>query len=309
MRADWIAATSSTGGTGDLALTALAGSPGWTAPFSGVRIVDYTILEFTDSTQKTIKQIEHGFAKIDTSGPTLKRSTGTVKRSWDGTNYLPNPGSSSTAAAIGFGTVSANILITCAPSSGSLLPILPAVSTLGDNVGVTGLSSGGTGSFTLVNQQTIYVAQLLMTEGQVTQAAVRVNTAYTGGTSSLNVALYELDTTTGALPGRKLADFGNLGALTGVTTIVSAALATPFPLGPGWYVWGILPQFSGGSGTPALFGASPLNPSPFGVSLAAGTQKIAGGAVVAAQTSLTDPATTTAIASAGNIVSPLVFYK
>src|SRR5271165_1402756 len=256
MLGNWIRCThNGTGGTGNLTLVDVSGFPGFDNVFAGTRWVRYTIDEYTDSTFATLKQSETGIGAINTSTLVLTRTS--IKSTWNGTTYLPNPGSATAPTAISFGNTAASIQIMCSPVAGSLLPSIPAVAAaatnLADGVGLPGLGvSVSSSNFSLTSGIVYYFPVLIMHEGPFSQASVRVVGVTTGGTPTLSVAIYEVDLTNAGLPGKKLADFGSLGVTTTAATITSAALSTPVYLAPGWYYVAVLYIANSASGTPTV---------------------------------------------------------
>lgn len=311
-RADLIRMTSSTGGTGALTLSAQTGWPTFANAFgsSGAVLVDYSIIEFTDSTKTTPARAETGVGSVALSTGVLTRSK--ILTTWDGTNYRPQAGTATAPAAQNFGTTAANIDVMCSQTSHGgplLMPFVSgAISGVSDGIGVppmTAMPASGTVSITAGT--TYYWPALIMTPGPFSQAAVRVSTASSGGTPTLSLAIYDQDPSTG-LPGRKLIDFGSLGATNNVATIQNTAISTPVDLAPGWYWMGLLHIANSTTGNPALRQTAAV-PGAAGIQFGS-----AGGMnamlTVTGQTALNDPATApTGSNNATSLYVPLVGLK
>lgn len=309
MRPEWIWMThNGTGGTGSLTLVDVAGWPGFEkfAAAGLPRRVEYTILEFTDSTLSVLKQAETGIGNFDPSANLLTRDI--VTSTWSGTVMIPNQGSASAAAALTIGATAANVRVTCAPTP-NLLPAIPLVGSSvsgSDNAGTLPLNftSAGAASLLLTSGQVEIIPILLAHRGPFSQITLNVgggSGTYSGGTQSLTAAIYEIETSDG-LPGRKLVDFGAIGGSTPFAVagnVSNTPLAQPVPLETGWYYLAILAQFSGGSGTPRMKGGSALGASPFGSRITTGAIVACEG-TVSGQTSLTDPATNTGFGLSNN---------
>ena len=156
----------------------------------------------------------------------------------------------------------------------------------------------------LVNQRIMYVAFQLDATVQVKSATVQVVAAYSGGTASLGIALYDVDKTSG-LPGNLLYTFGTAGSLSSATsTVTLTASGNPMVMEPGWYYIGILSKFSGGSGTPSIRACLNRSLGPAGMAFAASIPfsflRIAGA------TSFSDPAATGSIAGEAATQPPFV---
>lgn len=307
MRANGLTGSSATGGTGALTLQDVTGLPGYENFFSGTRLVEYAVLEFTSSAQTTLKQAEWGMGSFVASTKVLTRTT--VEQSWDGTNNYPNWGAGTAPSAISFGTTAANIQVICGPCANSTWLQWPYTSTLGDNIGICqiGASAIATDVLTVANQTAYYVPCIFPArQAQFTKMSVRVGaTGYTGGTSSLIGALYEI--ASNGKPGKKLVDWPtSFGSIAANTTLTSAA-ATAFP-NPGPCYAAILTQFSGGAGVPQIAAISPVGPSPLGMTMS-GTLYINNYATVGSVTTLDDPAVLTSIAVVSSSASPLIVLQ
>jgi hypothetical protein len=283
MRGNGIEHTTTSTGTGALSLSAASGKPAYDDVFgtTGTRLVSYTVLDSADV------PIEGGIGTITLSTLSLARTK--IDWTWDGTTYTNN------GAALSLASGTKKVI--CSLYSDGFLPALPFVATsIGDNLGASPLYVSGTNvAANFTNQRVEYFPVFIMRPGNVTKASVRITAAYTGGSSSLNIALYEV--ASDGRPGVRIADFGNLGNLTSATTLTSAALGSPVFLNTGWAFVGMLGQFSGGSGTPSYASTSvSIAPTPLGASLGtASSTRWLTVARVTGQTALNDPATLTSV--------------
>lgn len=307
MRANGLTASSSTGSTGALTLVGVTGLPGFDNFFSGTRLVEYSILEFTSSAQTTILQAEWGIGSFVNSTKVLTRTT--IEQTWNGTTLLPNWGAGTAPTAINFGTTAANIQIICAPVAASAWAEWPYTSTLGDNIGVcqVGASAVATDIVTIAHQTAYYIPCIFPArQAQFTKMSIRIGaTGYTGGTSSVIGAIYEIGSD--GRPGKRLVTWPtSFGSLAAATTLTSAA-ATAFP-NPGPCYAAILTQFSGGAGVPQIAAISPIGPSPLGMTMS-GTLYINNYATVPSVTTLDDPAVLTSVVVVSSSASPAIMLS
>ena len=290
MRGNWIEATSSTGGTSALTLSDVTGSPNFDDVFgaTGARFVECSIVEFTDSTRTQVSKAESGVYSVALSTMVLTRTK--INSTWSAGGAYDNTNPS----AISFGTTAANIRIYCGALAESFLSFpFAAPTAVGDSLGRYPMFvSGPSSTVSPANQTVTYSLAYFSDRQQILNCSARCIGGYTGGTSSVKVAVYEIDSA--GMPGKRLIDFGNLGALAASTTLTSADLGTPVTLAPGWYYVAVLAEFSGGSGTPNVR-ASFNNVMSLAFSGSAGFVHIL---TVAGQTSLDDPATLTSVAGA-----------
>jgi hypothetical protein len=287
--------TSSTGGTGALTCTAQTGYPIVSKAFTGTRIIEYSIAEFTDSSKSQLSKAETGIGTYNTATEVLTRTE--VKTTWDGTTYLPNPGSSTAPSALSFGTTAANIDIVVTPIVSTVLGggsfVYGQVTSVSDGLGVgPGFFSITSGTISLQASGTVlYTPWYVTTARRYSRAAVRCTSAATAGggaASTLNCALYEVGSN--GAPGKQLINFGNLGRLTTANvTYQSAAVATPVFLVPGWYYVALLWIANSDTGTPAVRGCGPSVGAPSGVLFANAFP--ASFLTVGSQNVLNDPAT------------------
>jgi hypothetical protein len=261
-----------TSGTGALTLTSVSGWPSYDDVFgaTGTRMVEYVVQDSAGL------PLEGGVGELALSTMVLSRSK--VQWTWDGTTY---DATAPSALSLASGTHQ----VICGPTveTGG---IYAASTTPGDNFGITtGMAVfGGPGGYFFVHQRCEFFWAPIRNAGQISTVSLRLPLGYSGGASSLNVGLYDIDEA--GKPFNLIADFGNLGALsTGNKT--SGALGTPISVPPGnMYAMAVLPQFSGGSGSPALrVSPGTLGGSPFGTDLA-GSRKAIACLGVTGQTSL-----------------------
>lgn len=293
MFANGVEHTTTTTGTGALSLVAVSGKPTYANVFgsTGTRVVSYTILDASDV------PIEGGKGTVTLS--TLSLARGEVQFTWDGTDYKVHGAASALSLASGTKKVISSAM------ADDFLPALHVAGTMGDNIGVAPFCAvQNTVNYGTANGRVEYVPILIPMGRRVSRVSVRVGTGYTGGTSSCRVALYDLGSD--GRPAARIADFGDLGAIT-AATLTSSALGTPVYVPAGWYVVAILPQYTGGSGTP-VFTAwnAPFTCGPFGVSFGSGLRVNTVGTVTG-QTALNDPATLTSISYLASAIPVVAF--
>jgi len=253
MRANALKHETVTTGTGALTLTSVSGWPSYVSAFgnTGVRMVDYTVLDSAGV------PMEGGVGELALSTLVLSRLR--VQWTWNGTTYDATAPSALSLAA---GTKQ----VICAPMA-EVGAVYAASTTPGDGLGVATLTAlTTTANHTFVHQRCEFFWCPIRRTGQISTVSLRLAAGYTGGTSSLRVGLYDIDEV--GKPFNLLADFGNLGSLAS-GNMTSAALGTPVTVAPGdMYAMAVLPQFSGGSGTPSLLcGNASMGHSPFGTQL------------------------------------------
>jgi hypothetical protein len=122
---------------------------------------------------------------------------------------------------------------------------------------------------------------------QYSQAAFRQTTATTGGSPTVDIALYEVDISTG-LPGKQLVAFTQKAVGTANTTYQTTALSTPVICG-GW-MWGAFLFLVGGGSGGSFKATAPLAGGMNGTLFSASTAPSAP-LTRASQTVLNDPAT------------------
>lgn len=253
MRANGVKHETTTTGTGALTLTGVSGWPSYDDVFgtTGIRLVDYTILDSAGV------PIEGGVGAVDLATMVLTRTLPCF--TWTGSVY-----DDTSPAALSLASGTKSVICAALSQTGGIFGLL---SSIGDNLGLTAsLPMAGAFNYAFVHQRLEMSWFPLRKATQISQVSMRLNGAYSGGTSSLRVGLYEINTS--GLPQALLADFGSLGSLSaGVLT--SSALATPVTLPPSeMYALGVLAQFAGGTGTPAVLSTNAtMGGSPFGSSL------------------------------------------
>lgn len=304
MLADGIRLTSSTGGTGALTCSA---QTGWASPanaFTGTRYIQYAIAEYSSGAKTQLVNLETGIGSYVTSTNVLTRTL--VLSTWNGTTYLPNPGSAAAPSALSFGTASANIDVTIAPIAGGQLPALPflmaAAAGLSDGAGTSPLNMLPSGSATLGSGVVYYVPILWAMATPLSQFSFYciTGTTLSGGAPTMDCAVYEIGSD--GKPGKRLIAFTRAAGIFAPSTLyISAALATPVALTPGWYYQGVLFQAGGATGVFKQASGLFLGTSPMGSYL--GVPNSIG---VATQTALNDPATAPTAASS---IIPLVMMK
>jgi hypothetical protein len=303
-----------TGGTGTLTLVAVSGWPAFSNVFTGVRFVDYEIDQYTDASKTVLAQQECGEGSIDTSTGILTRTK--IDSTWNGTTYLPNPGSATAPTALNITNTAANVDIICSPSAASMMAITPffygTVANVADGLGCLpmNLAAAANSTAAMPTSGTVQYAPVYIGHrGPFSQASVYVTTGSTGGTPTLGVALFEV--ASDGSPGKKLIDFGNLGSTSNTAPffLTNTALATPVYLSPGWYYQGML-WIAGGAtlGSLAVRGANAAFGGGPGGTLFASTSPFNNSFRVGSQTVFTDPATApTSVNSQINI--PAIAYK
>jgi hypothetical protein len=292
MRADFIRMTSATGGTGALTCSAQTGYPAISEAFTGTRLVDYTIAEYTSSAKTQLSKAEAGVGSYVTSTEVLTRTK--ILSTWDGTTYLPNPGSATAPTALNFGTTSANVDIMVAPTSMSGVLGLPftfeATTSVSDGLGSPPLNFSSSGSTpTITSGHAIYWPILLAHTSPISQFTLRTTGTLTGGAPTFDHAIYEVGSN--GKPGKRLINFTQLTAIgTTNTNYTSAAIATPVMLQPGWYYAGGLYLAAGATGPASFRGGLLLIAGPQAGLFSASAGQF-GPRHVTSQTALNDPAT------------------
>ena len=309
MRADFIRMTSATGGASTLTCTAQTGYPIVSKAFTGTRMVDYTISEYTDSTKVTLSKSETGIGSYDTSTEVLTRTK--VLSTWSGSAYLPKFGTATAPSAISFGTTAGNIDIMITPASGGILPPVPfvygTVASVSDGLGTCALNFGTTASSTPATGVTWYWPVLIGSQGPFSQFTFRTAAALTGGSPTFDHAIYEVSST--GAPGKRLINFTQITAVgTTNTTYTSTAIATPVYLVPGWYWAGALFVAGGATGTFTIRGATLAPGGPQG-SLFASAANFGSAKSISGQTSLADPATAPTAQISNTTTVPALFWK
>lgn len=290
MRADFIRMTSTTGGTGTLTCTAQTGYPIVSNAFTGTRLVDYSIAEYTDSTKVTLSKSETGIGSYNTSTEVLTRTK--VLSTWSGSAYLPKFATATAPSAISFGTTAANIDIMISPMAGGIIPPVPfvydAVASVADGLGAAALNMTAQSTLVLTSGTVYYWPVLIVSQGPFSRCTIRTTAALTGGTPTFDHALYEIGSN--GRPGKQLIKFTQITAVgTTNTTYTSTALATPVYLVPGWYWAAALHVANSATGSFTVRSGSLLLGGPQGSLWSAAA--VFGGKTLPTQTVLNDPAT------------------
>lgn len=309
IRGENIVCGTTTTGTGTLTLAATPSAIGAIDPFaafSGLGLgtsnatpLPYIIIEYTDSTFAKPSQVEKGFGNLligaSIGATTLTRNPLVTQVSGAYTN-----GTFSTpATAITIGTA-ANVLVFIGASAWDQAQALHAYDTSGavsgnSNVGVQPWGGGGAVVISGVSGVPYYSYVKLDTADVIKSCTIRIVNAITTPTSSsLAIALYAVASS--GLPGKKLIDFGNVAGANPLGTAnanLTATASAGVPIMAGGYIVGILPIWSGGTGSPQFRFIQAVTPSPFGLSLSSALFPIATIGTNGGQSSLTDPAFTT----------------
>jgi hypothetical protein len=256
MRANGLKHETVTTGTGALTLTAVSGWPTYANAFgnTGTRMVDYVVQDSAGL------PLEGGVGELALSTLVLTRSL--VQWTWNGATY---DNTAPTALSLASGTKR----VICGPTVETGC-VYASITTPGDNLGVmigNSTTSVIVGEHNMINQRCLFFWAPIRRGGQISKVSLRIVDGYTGGSSSIKVGLYDIDEV--GKPFNLLADFGNLGSLSASTTMTSATLGTPITVPPGdMYAIAVLPEFSGGSGTPTIAVSNgTIGGSPFGAVL------------------------------------------
>ncbi|HQT78550.1 MAG TPA: hypothetical protein PLD10_15970 [Rhodopila sp.] len=238
MRASFVQCTSATGGASDLTLTAAHGALPFFSAFGVKRWVEYSIIEYTDSTRATILRSERGYAQADPTAKTLLRSAAQVVETWDGTTY-----NNTSATPLSFGTTAANIDIVCGPTAGTARPTIPFVASNGAHAWISPANLRATGSTTssFNASATIWFAAIEWTgDFSIQSYTWQFSSAASG--SNMLTGIYEVAKS--GLPGEMVANLTRYTTLnTAITTQqikVAGADFDAFYLPPGWYYLAML---------------------------------------------------------------------
>jgi hypothetical protein len=286
LRNDTIICGTSTTGAGTLTLAACPAPPGGVDLYAWLTatglnfvsgnavLVSYIIIEYSDTTFSQAKSFEKGVGTV-TLGTGLTNSTLARSVVQSVASLLDSTGSPSYTSPSAFSIgAAANTLVFIGPSAAEMMAFSPFYETsLGDALGVPPRNAiGGTSGSNLISGSDHYVCFEWTCPMVVKRCTMKVDTAYSGGSSSLYARIYQLNSS--GRPGKLLVDFGSFGTnpLNATGTISTTAVSTGFLLLPGEYVFDLMPTFSGGSGnvkvhcsltaltTNARFGTSGLNP-------------------------------------------------
>lgn len=298
-----VCGTSSTG-TGTLTLAACPTSVGgvdfdvWargalSAADSATLNVPYALIEYTDSTFATPKQAEYGIGVL-TLGASSGIANCTFSRNYPGESQT---GLSTQPASLSFGTVTGYVNPSGTPPSATLISIGAASNTLlfisedaraGWAAKRVGYQANGSGAFTydalgsgssilqysLTSGTALFSSVFLPFSDWISTVGVYVSTSLSSPTSSsLELAIYDRI-------GAKLSGYVTQDAPNNIIShpaVVSSTnplgsgtevvftLPNPIFLRSGFYGVGVLPIWSGGSGTPSLSAFTTLTGLGWGV--------------------------------------------
>ena len=305
--ADFCKMTTSTGGTGAVTLVAQTGYPALSDVITGTRLVSYVFAEYTNASKVTLSKAETGLGSYVASTGVLTRTA--IRSTWDGSAYLPKFGTSTAPTAINFGTTSANIDVTVTPLSSGVVPPVPfvygAVASVADGIGTGAMNITSSSTLAMTSGTVYYIPYLLVSETQLSQFSVRSTTTLTGGSPTLDCAIYEVGSN--GIPGKRLINFTQITAIGGTsTTYTSSAIATPVYLPPGWYWVGLLHLAAGASGTFTPRAGLQSQAGPGGAYMASNQATCVNRSLVS-QTVLNDPATAPTSAESSNLTYSVWF--
>jgi hypothetical protein len=296
MRANACRATSTTGGTGALTLSAVTGFTSPLAVFPTGVFVQYAILEGTDSTFATPSKLETGVGYINGSNALVRSA---VRSTLSSGTY-----NNSTATALSFGT--SNVRVDFAP--------------LAEDRGVWKLTSFAHGQGPSNFTSSTSNSSLTLTAARLYAIPVEIEAAWPIGSlgvatsstvnTTVNLAIATIDPTDG-LPDVVIASVNALSV--NATNNIYGSVAAPIFIPPGDY-WALIYS----PGAPVLRGVSP-NTLRFGASGGAGfgdlslkylTQTITGGSreFTVGSDALTN-LTGGSWAGTNNAVTPMIFWK
>ena len=273
LRAEGCCSGTSTTGTGTLTLAACPAPPGGVDAYQAFRQqgfgtsqtipIDYTIVEYTDASFATAKQMEVGVGALtigaSVTATTIARTTVQQTATGLNTSTPSYPQGSQTAITIG---VAANTLVFISPSASKLMALTPyRQTTVGGGIGVAPMTAGNavaSTGITITTAKDIYFLFLWAVPMLVKRITFSVFAAYTGGTSNVYGRIYAIGSD--GRPGKLLYDFGVCGtansSLSAAANISSGASGIGIFLQPGEYYCNLCPIFSGGSGTPSMYGCN-----------------------------------------------------
>ena len=326
IRGENVISGTTTTGTGTLTLAAPPSGFGGADPFayfSGYGLgtsqatpLLYTIIEYDDLTKAnpTPVQLEKGFGNLligaNLAASTLTRNALVTETSLNAQPATITNGNFATpATSITIGTA-ANIIVFIGASAWDSMQCLHAYSTGGisgaDGLGVAPWNAGSGGSTNLTSGTILYGYLKTDVSDVIKSCSIRIkNAVVTPTSSSVALALYAVGAA--GLPAKKLIDFGTNSSnpLATANTTLTLTAGAGVPIMAGGYILAFLPIWSGGTGTPSIQLFNPAGPAPFGTVLSnPGPNNMCS---VAGQSSLTDPATTTAIAAYGQSIAACAF--
>lgn len=220
MRANWIEATSSTGGTGALTLTDVANRPNFDDVFSGTTLVEY-VVEEPDA------------GKFESGVGSFVASTKVLTRSRILSTFTAGAYDATQPAAVDFGT--SGVTVRCAPTADiGAYGHTWVQGSFGDGayVGQSYAAASSPGNNTLTIDREYY-CPMWWGGGRITSVAVYVSVLQ--ASSGVKAAIYEVGTD--GLPGRRL--WHTASPLAG-TAVAMVAESVALHLPPGWYYYGII---------------------------------------------------------------------
>ena len=230
MSGNWVEYTTSTGGTGTLTLTELAGAPSLQDILgtTGTRWINYTIQEWASGVYSgPPAKAEHGIGSFVLSTGVLTRTK--LLSTWNGTTYVvKNP------SALSFGTTAANIRVNIGQSAELTPDVIPFFNTAtpGLDIGIPSAHCPVGAFETQMGSADMMYFTPYKWVGCGEIISVGVGVTLEAASSAVKVGLYEIAST--GLPGNRLFD------LTGGTPIATIApghktVTCSFHLPPGWY--------------------------------------------------------------------------
>ena len=282
MLANGVLHTITAGGTGSLTLGETSGWPGLRDAYgtTGTRRIHYTLRDAAGVPRET------GFGTVDLSATPLVLARTRLMHTWNGTTYDDR-----TPTAQSAGTDWTLIIAPVAHTT--MLAMPPGVRSTA--LGTRGMSPAlrpANATFTLATQQLVSFVCYWPWSDPFDRVRVRASTANTGGSGyAFAVAIHELTGTMGAAgAGNRLALFDTWATnpLTVTSDQLSNPIATPISLTPGFFLFSLLPQWTGGTGTPVLVaGGDPALSVPglFGTNTG-GANRATHGGTAASQTAI-----------------------
>lgn len=261
MRNNYLGGSTATGGTSTLTLSAAAGLALPSNALIDGQMIEYSVVEYTDSTLATISKSESGFGLISASN-VLTRSAPRV--TWNGTTYSQNAPS-----ALSFGTSNVRVLVSPiaegGPTSFPARANFNAVYGYGPNEWLVGANlsshSADYSAFTFAVGDIYYVPIKIESGHPIATLAVAVTTASAG--NFVNTAIAAPNPANG-LPGAILLAANSLST---TSAVVVSQSVTGRILSPGWY-WSLFTS----NGTGSIRGSDSATSSPIGALGATGVR-------------------------------------
>jgi hypothetical protein len=290
--------TVTAGSPDTLTLAAVSGSPQYTDVFgtSGSRFVEYTAIQWTDSTRSVIAKAQGGVGSLNLATNVLTQTN--IMWAWDGTTYDPT-----SPTEVTFTAGSSTTRVYCSMGAGIALGGMPFTATASpsEDLGMLSMHYASTfvSSAAMVVDQEKYLPHWWHGTKEIVQCGIRVQTNVASG--ACKHAIYECGSD--GLPGKKIADIAVGTPYDCSTTGNKTASVSGLWLPPGWYYDGLIVN----SSTIALRGGSTQTLStPMGTT--AGDQIIGGAKNGNYTTGLPDPAST-GLTGITNAATPGVYWK